>query len=216
MLGHRFRRYLALAVSAAIVISCGDYTSSTSPPQAKILPPSLTVGASFALVAGGSVAKAVQWGPSHLNIEQSASAVVGPEGATLFLPGADFSMTIPAGALSAPTTITVVSRAGSYVAYDMLPHGLRFHLPVTAIQGLATTATYGTAAGNAVRSAYLPDGNEQIRADGTVSPAELEAATTYYYGPQPVARTQVWVLNHFSRYILISGAWVCVEGCGGK
>jgi hypothetical protein len=214
MLGHRMCRYLSLAVSAAIAISCGDYTGTTSPPQAKLLPPSLTVGASFAMVTGGSIAKAVQWGPSHPNVEQSVSAVVGPEGATLSLPGADFSMTIPAGALSAPVAITVVARAGSYVVYDMLPHGLRFRLPVTAIQGLTTTATYGTAVGNGVRAAYLSDGNEQIRADGSVSPAEVEAATTYFYGPQPVARTQVWVLNHFSRYILISGAWVCVEGCG--
>src|ERR1700687_6050408 len=130
MLGHRVRRYLTLAVSAAIVVSCGAYTSSTSPPQAKVLPPSLTVGASFYMVAGGSISRAVQWGPSHSNVEQRGSAVVGAEGATLSLPGADFSMTIPAGALSSPTTITVVSRAGSYVAYEMLPHGLRFRLPV--------------------------------------------------------------------------------------
>src|SRR3982074_2229876 len=116
MLGHRVRRYLTLAVSAAIVVSCGDFTSATSPPQAKVLPPSLTIGASFALVAGGSIAKAVQWAPSHSNVEQSVSAVVGPLGATLSLPGADFSMTIPAGALSVPTTITVVSRAGSHGA----------------------------------------------------------------------------------------------------
>jgi hypothetical protein len=92
----------------------------------------------------------------------------------------------------------------------MYPHGLRFLKPVTATQGLSTTGTYRTAAGNAVRTAYLSDANDQIDADGAASPVELEAATTYFYGAQPVAESQVWLLNHFSRYILISGVWVQV------
>ena len=211
MFSHRMFRYLVLAAGAVTVVSCGDYTSPTSPNQPKLLPPTRIVGASFALVAGGSTAKAVKWGASHSKVDQSVSAVVGPEGATLSLPGADFSMTIPAGALSAPTAITVVSRGGAFVVYDMLPHGLQFALPVTAAQGLSTTATYGTSAGNGVRSAYLSAGSEQIGFDGSASPAELEAATTYFYGVQPVAETQYWILNHFSRYILISGAWVLVQ-----
>jgi hypothetical protein len=211
MSSHRAFRYLALAVSAAAVISCGDYAGITSPTQAKLLPPTRIVGASFSFIAGGSVAKAVKWGPSHSKVDQTVSAVVGPDGATLSLPGADFSMNIPAGALSAPTAITIVSRAGSYVVYDMLPHGLHFAVPVTAIQGLSTVAGYGTSASNNIRSAYLSQANEQVAFDGSVSPVELEAATTYYYGVQPVAETHSWIVNHFSRYILISGAWVQVD-----
>jgi hypothetical protein len=211
MFSHRAFRYLALAVSAAAVISCGDYAGITSPTQSKLLPPTRTVGASFAFVAGGSVAKAVKWGSSHSKVDQSVSAVVGPDGATLSLPGADFSMNVPAGALSTPTAITIVSRAGSYVVYDMLPHGLRFAVPVTAVQGLSTVAGYGTSASNNIRSAYVSQANQQVAVDGSVSPVELEAATTYYYGAQPVAETHLWIVNHFSRYILISGAWVQVE-----
>jgi hypothetical protein len=211
MFSHRAFRYLALAVSAAAVISCGDYAGITSPTQSKLLPPTRTVGASFAFVPGGSVAKAVKWGNSHSKVDQTLSAVVGPDGATLSLPGADFSMNIPAGALSTPTAITIVSRAGAYVVYDMLPHGLRFAVPVTAVQGLSTVAGYGTSASNNIRSAYVSQANQQVALDGSVSPVELEAATTYYYGAQPVAETHLWIVNHFSRYILISGAWVQVE-----
>jgi hypothetical protein len=211
MSSHRVFQYLALAVTAAAVFSCGDYTGSTSPTQPKLLPPTRVVGASFARVVAGSIAKAVKWGPSHSRVDQSVSAVVGPDGATLSLPGSDFSITIPAGALTDPTAITIVSRAGPFVVYDMLPHGLRFTLPVTAVQGLSTTALYRSPAGSTIRSAYLSQGNEQVGIDGSVSPAELEAATTYYYGAQPVAETHSWILNHFSRYILISGAWVMVE-----
>jgi hypothetical protein len=123
-------------------------------------------------------------------------------------------MNIPSGALSAPTTITVVAKSGLHVAYEMLPHGLQFLKPVTATQGLQNTATYGTDAGNAVRTAYLPEGQDGIDVDDSASPSELEAATTYYSGPQGVAETHVWIINHFSRYILISNLWVCVESCG--
>jgi hypothetical protein len=153
----------------------------------------------------------MKWAPSHSKVDQTVSAVVGPDGATLSLPGADFSMNIPAGALSAPTAITIVSRAGSYVVYDMLPHGLRFAVPVTAVQGLSTISGYGTSASGSVRSAYLSRANEQVAFDGSASPVELEAGTTYYYGAQPVAETQSWIVNHFSRYMLISGAWVLVD-----
>lgn len=211
MSSHHAFRNLALAVSAAAVISCGDYAGITSPSQPKLPPPTRIVGASFAFVTGGSVAKAMKWAPSHSKVDQTVSAMVGPDGATLSLPGADFSMNIPAGALNAPTAITIVSRAGSYVVYDMLPHGLRFAVPVTAVQGLSTVAGYGTSASNSVRSAYLSQANEQVAFDGSVSPVELEAATTYYYGVQPVAETHSWIVNHFSRYILISGAWVQVD-----
>ena len=112
MLSHRAFRYLALAVSAAAVISCGDYAGITSPTQSKLLLPTRTVGAPFAFVLVGSVVKAVKWGPSHSKVDQTVSAIVGPDGATLSLPGADFSLNIPAGALGTPTAITIVSRAG--------------------------------------------------------------------------------------------------------
>jgi hypothetical protein len=136
--------------------------------------------------------------------------VIGPDGGTLSLPESDFYMDIPSGALASPTTITIVAKGGRYVAYEMLPHGLRFLKPVTAVQGLQNTADYGTDAGNAIRTAYLPEGNDAIDDDDSASPSELQAATTFFYGAKPVAETQVWIINHFSRYILVSGVWTLV------
>ena len=208
MSSHRAFHRLALTASAIFLLGCGDYSSSTSPAlsQAKLV----AVRSSFSLVASGGKARAVRWGPAHSRIEQSASAVIGPDGGTLSLPGSDFTMNIPSGALSAPTTITVVAKAGSYVAYEMLPHGLQFLRPVTGIQGLQNTATYGTNDGNVVRSAYLPEGRDGIDVDDSASPSELEAATTYFDAAR--AESHVWVINHFSRYILISNVWVLVGG----
>jgi hypothetical protein len=215
MFASRILRGLVLTLAAVAGTSCGDYSRSTSPISSnpKLLPPTLTVRAAYASLSGGTKARAVRWGPDHSRVEQSASAVIGPEGGTLTLPGSDFTMNIPSGALASPTTITVVAEAGPYVSYQMLPHGLRFLKPVTAVQGLSNTAIYGTQAGNAIRTAYLPEGSDTIDADDSASPSELQAATTYFYGAEPVAETQVVSINHFSRYILISGVWICVEGC---
>lgn len=208
MSSHRGFQRLALAASAIVLLACGDYTRSTSPAlsQAKLV----AVRSSFSIVESGSKARAVRWGPAHSRSEQSASAVIGPDGGTLSLPGSDFTMNIPSGALSAPTTITVVSKSGSHVAYEMLPHGLQFLKPVTAIQGLQHTATYGTNDGNAVRTAYLPEGRDVIDVDDSAAPSELEAATTYFGAAG--AESHVWIINHFSRYILISNVWVLVGG----
>jgi hypothetical protein len=216
MSSHRAFQKLTLGaglISAVVALACGDYSRSTSPPlsQAKLV----AVRSSFSLMKSGAKARAVRWGRAHSRIEQSASAVIGPDGGTLSLPGSDFTMNIPSGALSAPTTITVVAKSGPHVAYEMLPHGLQFLKPVTVIQGLQNTATYGTDAGNAVRTAYLPEGSDAIDVDDSASPSELEAATTYYSDVQRVAESHVWSINHFSRYILISNLWVCIEGCGG-
>ena len=215
MFAPRVLRSLILTVGALTGLACGDYSRATSPSyKQKTLPPTLIVRAPFAMLTSATKARAVKWGPAHSRVEQSVSAVIGPDGGTLSLPGSDFTMNIPSGALAAPTAITVVAKSGPHVAYDMLPHGLRFLKPVTAVQGLQNTAIYGTSAGNAIRSAYLPEGRENIDVDGTASPSELQAATTYFYGAEPVAETQVIAINHFSRYILISGVWVCVADCG--
>ena len=213
MFAQRILRDFVLTVGALTGLACGDYSRSTSPLSynQKLLPPSLTVRASFSALTSGTKARAVRWGPAHVRVEQTISAVIGPEGGTLSLPGSDFTMDIPSGALESATTITVVAKAGPHVSYEMSPHGLKFLKPVIAVQGLQNTAIYGTAAGNAIRTAYLAEGSETIDADDSASPSELQAATTYFYGAQPVAETQVWVINHFSRYILISGVWVWVN-----
>ena len=111
----RLRLYSALVVSIVAGLACGDYGQSTSPPplSQKLLPPTLVVRAPFLLAPRGLRAEAVRWSPAHDGVEQSVSAVIGPDGGSLAIAGADFSMTIPAGALTKPTAITVVARAGT-------------------------------------------------------------------------------------------------------
>ena len=213
MFTSRVLRGFMLTASVLTGISCGDYSRSTGPAlsKAELLQPTLRIQSSFATLTSGTRARAVKWGAAHSRVEQSISALIGPDGGTLSLPGSDFTMNIPSGALAAPTVITVVSKAGSHVAYEMLPHGLRFSRPVTAVQGLQNTAINGSASGNSIRTGYLPEGSDSIDDNDSASPSELEAGTTYYYGAGQVAGSHVWIINHFSRYILVSGVWTLVE-----
>lgn len=214
MLRSRALLLVALVASGLGSSACGDLTDSTSPAEARrvgLSLPTRTVSASFTYLGEGAKAKAVRWGSSHVQVEERVSAVVGPEGGSLALPGSDFAMTIPAGALSDSTLITLTSKGGPHVAYDMQPHGLVFLKPVTVVQHLKNTAPYGTSDGSSVRSAYLPDGKETIAPDDSATPVELPAGATLYYATNGVAETHVWYLSHFSRYILISGVWIVEE-----
>ena len=216
MFAQRILRDFILTVGALTGLACGDYSRSTSPLSynQKLLPPTLTVRASYSALTSGTKARAVRWGSAHVRVDQTISAVIGPEGGALALPGSDLTIDIPSGALQSATTITVVAKEGPYVSYEMLPHGLKFGKGVTVVQGLQNTALYGTDAANTIRTAYLPEGRETVDADDSVSPSELQAATTYFYGAKPVAESQVWTIRHFSRYILISGVLTCIAECG--
>src|ERR1700681_1319658 len=136
MFTSRVLRGFILTASALTGLSCGDYSRSTGPAlsNAELLQPTLRIQSSFATLTTGAKARAVRWGPAHSRLEQSVSALIGPDGGTLSLSGSDFTMSIPSGALAARTMIPVVARAGSHVAYEMLPHGLRFSKPVIAVQ----------------------------------------------------------------------------------
>jgi hypothetical protein len=197
MSGTRLIRYLAAAVGSVIALACADYATA---PSASLQPPSTTVF--FRGLDAGSLVHGVRWlgnGPSG---DLSTSGVIGPNGGTLSIPDADFTIVFPQGAVGKPTLITITANSDGYIGYEMLPHGLTFGVPVIATQGLGRAQkTAG------VFCAYLPPG-VGIGADGSANAREIEQSTTNY-GVQIAGRAraivQVWTLNHFSRYILASG-----------
>ena len=85
----------------------------------------------------------------------TAEATIGSGGGTITIPEAGFRMDVPAGAVGAPTRITVKAVAGRNVAYEFAPHGLRFSRPATITQELRGTAAYGTAVPT-LEGAYTP------------------------------------------------------------
>jgi hypothetical protein len=69
----------------------------------------------------------------------TVAKTIGSTGGTLSIPQAGITVTIPAGALSAPTLITMTARSGSLVAYDFAPHGITFARPLRFSQSLNGT-----------------------------------------------------------------------------
>ena len=131
-------------VAAGAVAGCSDSASSPSPLSPHATSPVFTkikatdstlvlTNTSYsdtALVLKRLVA---------LPADVSQSVTIGPSGGEIKINETGGKIEIPAGALSAPTLITMKASAGFNVAYDFEPHGLVFAKPVKIQQSLAGT-----------------------------------------------------------------------------
>jgi hypothetical protein len=212
----RLVRSFTLVLATFVAFSCSDYsrTGPLAPTQAQ----SGLLGGLVGTVSGllGTVIRvigfttdpngipvtAVKWAPTHLNEVRTVSATIGSNGGSLSIPGSDFAIVFPQGALSAPTAITITSDASGYVSYDMQPHGLTFAKPVIVTQRLNHTAVYGTPLALNSFCAYFP--TDLLNLSGILQALEIET-TTIFSGWSGQAEVETWQLNHFSRYMLASG-----------
>ena len=223
MIRSRSVRFLVLALTTAVALSCSD--ASPTGPQAPVAAQNGLISGLLGTVTGllGSVLKVigavvdpngfevspVKWAPSHVNEVRSVSETIGYSGGTLSIPGSDFTITFPYGALSSSTEITIISDASGYVSYDMLPHGLTFAKPVIVTQRLKNTSVYGTTEAWNSFGAYFPqDALDLALLDLTGRLEAVETTTTTIFaapsgGSLPTVQT--WQLRHFSRYMLASG-----------
>ena len=216
MIRSRFLRSSLLALTTFAALSCSDAvpTGPKAPAQAQDGLISGLVGTvgnllgsvirvvGFVTDPNGIPVRAVQWSPSHVDQVRSVSASVGYDGGTLQIPGSDFSITFPRGALSQDTFIRIVSEDNGYVSYDMQPHGLRFNKPVLVTQSLRNTAVYGTPLALNSYCAYFA--NDLLDLGGILQALEIETTTIFSNPYTGRAEVQVWQLNHFSRYMLAS------------
>ena len=98
----------------------------------------------------------------------SVSKIIGSAGGTLSIPQAGVTVTVPSGALSANTVVTMTARAGSLIAYDFAPHGVIFAKPLVFTQNLSgTNVTSVTAA--LLKLGYYSDPSLLTATGGTVS-----------------------------------------------
>lgn len=219
MIRFKFIRAFTLVLSAAVALACSD-VSAPSARQVPVTAQSGLISGLLGTVTGlfGSVLKvitgvvdpngipvnAVKWAASHVNEVRSVSGTIGYNGGTLSIPGSDFTITFPYGALSGSTTITIISDASGYVSYDMRPHGITFAKPVIVTQRLQNTSIYGTTEAWNSFGAYFPQ--DPVDLTGTLKAAET-TTTTIFAAPSggSLPTVQTWQLNHFSRYMLASG-----------
>jgi hypothetical protein len=149
----------------------------------------------------GIPVSAVKWTPGHVNEVRVVSGTIGANGGTLSIPGSDFTITFPKGALKSSTAIKIVSDGSEYVSYDMRPHGITFAKPVIVTQRLKNTSVYRTPKAWNAFGAYFP---KDPKLGGLLKALEIET-TTIYGPPNGEPEVETWLLNHFSRYMLSSG-----------
>ncbi len=193
------RRRILLIASAfvtAIAAACVSSDSPVSPPSAPAQPAASNANLANLLGLGGSTIVTPLLRAKPLEQSLSASATIGPLGGTLAIPGAGVLVVVPPLAVSSAQKITVTAVAGSNVAYEFAPHGLKFNLPLVVTQDLSAT---------------------QARKEGLVSPLSLFAGyypdSTKITSITEILNVNVNLLNqaavfsvwHFSGYILADG-----------
>jgi len=126
---------------------------------------------------------------------------INPSGGVISIPQSGLTMAFPAGAVSTSIEITVTSD-DKYVAYKMEPSGTQFQKDVTVTQLLSFTQVRGKRLKNPLLAAYIAD--DKLSLAGKIPVLELEPSTTTYSTLTGLPETQVWLIKHFSRYMLAS------------
>ena len=197
MLRLRLFRSFGSLVGALLIASCAD-------PALQSLTAPVNAAADHGRDSGsGNLQLHALWWSDEYRTEIKVSKVIDRSGGRISIPQTGFTMDIPKGALSAPLTITVTADT-RYVAYKMEPAGTQFAKDVTVTQSLSNTTVAGEPLRNQLYAAYIRD--DSVKLSGSVPVVEIEPSTTIFSSTNsrlPVA--QVWIIRHFSRYMLASG-----------
>ena len=188
------RRLAALALGAITLASCGVEHPTLpqlqqSSPDA---PASDLLGALTSLIGVNGLQRT-----TPLAAPITVTKAIGTEGGTLAIPQAGVTVTVPRGALTKTTTITMTARAGNLVAYDFAPHGVVFAKPLVFSQQLrGTNATLLSAP--LLSLGYYEDASLLGKTGGLVS--ELLRGTV-----NTLSWTFTSSIPHFSGYIVTCG-----------
>ncbi|PYO10199.1 MAG: hypothetical protein DMD30_03770 [Gemmatimonadetes bacterium] len=196
---NRLRLLLAvsLVLGGLIITSCSD--SGLPGPTGPI------AAASDHGSDGGSSSlqlKALWWKDTY-DRQISVSKTIDASGGTISLPQTGLTVSFPRGALQSALKITITADK-DYVAYKFDPAGTQFLKDVTVTQLLDNTTVFGEPLRNQLYAAYIADDN--LKLSGTLPVLEIEPSTTIFSALNPLLpQAQVWVIRHFSRYMLASG-----------
>jgi len=196
---NRLRLLLAvsLVLGGLIITSCSEsgLPGPTSPTQA---------GSDHGSDGGSSSLqlKALWWKDTY-DREISVSKTIDASGGTISIPQTGLTVSFPRGALQSALKITITADK-DYVAYKFDPAGSTFLKDVTVTQTLDNTTVFGEPLRTQLYAAYIADDN--LKLSGTLPVLEIEPSTTIFSALNPLLpQAQVWVIRHFSRYMLASG-----------
>ena len=188
---------IGFAVATALVFSACSDTGVTAP----VTPVASEQSASSLLGLGGllgltTVAPITRTTP--LANDVSWSFTVGSGGATSSNASVGLTVSVPSGALSTPTTITVTALEGSAVAYRFEPHGLVFAKKVTLTQKLQGTSA-GAQLLPMLSGAYFAN-DDDLLGSGLALVSEVISGLL-----NPLTKTFSFPIEHFSGYLVASG-----------
>jgi hypothetical protein len=174
------------------LVSCS--TSETVAPPATAAPWSAAHSLTNVLSSPVTALPLQRTVPLASNI--SKSAYIGALGGVISIADAGVTVVVPALALSRPTLITVTALAGSNVAYEFAPHGIKFPVPLVVTQSLKNTVAQngGSLDASLLTAAYFPDSSN------VTSVTEILGVNVNLL--KQAAVFDVW---HFSGYILAGG-----------
>jgi hypothetical protein len=192
-------RSLSVLVGAVILSSCADsaFRSPTEPVNAAVA----SVDASLKGTSNNLGLSAIWWTKS-LKSGTQVSKTIDASGGVISLPSTGLTIVFPQGAVSAPLKITVTAD-DKYVAYKMEPSGTKFLKDVTVTQVLSLTKVGGAPLRSQLFAAYIAD--DKLKLSGKVPVLEIEPSSTVLSPTTGLPEAQVWVIRHFSRYMLASG-----------
>ena len=212
MIRAKLFRSLPAIVSAFVLASCSDSSVSgpSAPADSGASPGSGSQGAGFVAPGISDTAISVTglelraaWWKQNQSTPVQVSQTIGPSGGTISIPATGLTVSFPAGAVDAPITITITADE-KYVAYRMAPAGTRFLKDVTLTQSLSTTEFSGRQLLSPLFVAYIA--NDTVQLSGNVPVDELQPSQTVVSPLNPlIPVAHVWIIRHFSRYMLASG-----------
>jgi hypothetical protein len=188
---------LGFAVATALVISaCSDavVTAPVAPVASEQTSSNLLgLGELLGLTTVSPITRS-----TPLANDVSWSFTVGSGGATSSNSAVGLTISVPAGAVSSPTVITVTALKGSAVAYNFAPHGLQFSRSVMLSQKLQGTSV-GSQLLPSLRGGYFAN-DDDLLDNGLALVSEVLTGLT-----NPLTKTFSFPIEHFSGYLVASG-----------
>lgn len=200
MIRSNFVRSFSVLLAAAVLSSCTDsaFRSPTDPADAV----ANAAAASSLKGHSSSLELSALWWEKDLKGGTQVSKTIDASGGVISMPGTGLTIVFPQGAVSAPIKITVTADE-KYVAYKMEPSGTKFLKDVTVTQALGFAKLGGSPLRRQIFAAYIADDN--LKLSGKVPVLEIEPSTTMLSPRTGLPEAEVWVIRHFSRYMLASG-----------
>lgn len=205
----RVRSLAALVVAVAVSVTlaaCGatDSTAPTSPAapalQQTIAPRDTASASLLGGLLGGVLGTSQQVTPltrlTPLAAPITVSKRIGILGGTLAIPQAGVLIVVPPLAIPSTKTISVTALAGSNVAYEFAPHGLKFTLPLVMTQDISHTQARngGLLDALSLKVGYFPDASQMTTVTELLN-VQVDLLN----------QTAIATLWHFSGYIYAGG-----------